>query len=64
MSGGTWSRVGMLKRAMAASVGYGRLVLIALLQGWRSRTTRILAVYPAHRKNVAMIDAVIAHIST
>ena len=35
----------------------------ALLPDWRSRATPIHAVYPAHRKNVAKIDAFIAHIS-
>ena len=35
----------------------------ALLPAWRSRTTPIHAVYPAHRKNVAKIDAFVAHIS-
>ena len=37
--------------------------LSALLPAWRSRTAQIHAVYPAHRKNVAKIDAFIAHIS-
>ncbi len=37
--------------------------LTALLPAWRSRTTPIHAVFPAHRKNVKKIDAFIAHIS-
>ena len=37
--------------------------LTALLPAWRSRATPIHAVYPAHRKNVAKIDAFIAHLS-
>ena len=34
-----------------------------LLPAWRSQANPIHAVYPAHRKNVAKIDAFIAHIS-
>ena len=37
--------------------------LMAVLPEWRSHTTPIHAVYPAHRRNVAKIDAFIAHIS-
>jgi len=37
--------------------------LTALLPVWRSRATPIHVVYPAHRKNVAKIDAFFTHIS-
>jgi DNA-binding transcriptional LysR family regulator len=37
--------------------------LMALLPEWRGRPIPIHAVYPAHRKHVAKIDAFISHLA-